>query len=96
MADRPWTELYVSFCMKKYTPPCLDILHAAVPAPCMDLRPKLESTYALLFLCTYALLFLCTYTLSNYHSCVRTHYHSCVHFHGILIALCYVGRMGAV
>lgn len=45
MADRPWTELYVSFCMKKYTPPSLEIMHAAVPLPSIDVCPKLESTY---------------------------------------------------
>jgi hypothetical protein len=62
---RPWTELYVSFCMKKYTPPSLEIMHTAVPQHSIDLCPKLESTCVyrvLIYTCThmtYFLLFIC-------------------------------------
>ena len=54
MAERPWTELYVSFCMKKYTPPSLQIMHAAVPSLSIDLSPKLESTYITLISYSYS------------------------------------------
>ena len=45
MADRPWTELYVSFCMKKFVPPSFELLTKALePAGCpADLLPRLEA-----------------------------------------------------
>ena len=44
MADKPWPELYVSFCMKTFIPPSLELLSKTVleTEPPLDLIPRLE------------------------------------------------------
>jgi hypothetical protein len=53
MADRPWTELYVSFCMKKFETPSLHLLGQALRAneyPHVNLVPRLEGVSHYLYL----------------------------------------------
>ena len=45
MAERPWTDLYVSLCMMKFLPPSLESLRRSIELVTpLDLTVRLEGT----------------------------------------------------